>query len=269
MANFLDKNGLLYLWTQIKAKLSDKVDKVDGKGLSTNDFTTAEKTKLAGIADNANNYSHPTYTAQANGLYKVTVDGTGHVSEVTNITAADITALGIPAEDTNTTYTLTKSGNTITLTGSDGSTLSVTDSDTTYEEATTSKAGLMSAADKAKMDGIEANADVNIIESVKVNGTALTVSAKAVDITVPTTVASLSDASNYALKTDIANVYKYKGSVAAVSNLPASGNTVGDVYNVEADGMNYGWDGEKWDALGMSFEITAITNDEIDEILAN
>ena len=36
-----------------------KVDKVTGKGLSTNDYTTAEKNKLAGIADNANNYTLP------------------------------------------------------------------------------------------------------------------------------------------------------------------------------------------------------------------
>ena len=40
--------------------LSDKVDKMSGKGLSTNDYTTAEKQKLAGIAQNANNYVHPT-----------------------------------------------------------------------------------------------------------------------------------------------------------------------------------------------------------------
>ncbi|WP_309119213.1 tail fiber protein [Paenibacillus sp.] len=40
--------------------LSGKVDKVSGKQLSTEDFTTAEKTKLAGIASNANNYVHPT-----------------------------------------------------------------------------------------------------------------------------------------------------------------------------------------------------------------
>lgn len=39
--------------------LSGKVDKVDGKGLSTNDYTTAEKTKLAGIEAEANNYTHP------------------------------------------------------------------------------------------------------------------------------------------------------------------------------------------------------------------
>lgn len=56
--------------------------------------------------------------------------------------------------NTNTTYNLTKSGSTITLRGSDGSTFNVTDSNTVYGNATTSAAGLMSAADKAKLDGV-------------------------------------------------------------------------------------------------------------------
>ena len=42
------------------AKIANKVDKVEGKQLSTEDYTTAEKAKLSGIADNANNYTHPT-----------------------------------------------------------------------------------------------------------------------------------------------------------------------------------------------------------------
>ena len=42
------------------AKIANKVDKVKGKQLSTEDYTTAEKTKLSRIADNANNYTHPT-----------------------------------------------------------------------------------------------------------------------------------------------------------------------------------------------------------------
>ena len=61
---------------------------------------------------------------------------------------------GFKTTDNNTTYTLTKSGSTITLTGSDGSTTSVSDSNTTYSNATTSAAGLMSAADKTKLDGL-------------------------------------------------------------------------------------------------------------------
>jgi len=44
----------------ITTELSKKVDKVEGKQLSTEDYTTTEKNKLAGIQDNANNYVHPT-----------------------------------------------------------------------------------------------------------------------------------------------------------------------------------------------------------------
>lgn len=75
---------------------STKVDKVSGKQLSTEDYTTEEKTKLAGIAANANNYTHPSYNSTTSGLYKVTVDGQGHVSATTAVTKEDITGLGIP-----------------------------------------------------------------------------------------------------------------------------------------------------------------------------
>lgn len=78
--------------------------------------------------------------------------------------------------------------------------------------------------------------------------------------------AAFGDASTYALKSDITSMYKYKGSVAAVANLPSSGQTTGDVYNVEATGMNYAWNGTAWDALGETFTITAITNAELDTI---
>ncbi len=43
----------------IKSSIANKVDKEDGKGLSEANFTNAEKTKLSGIANNANNYTHP------------------------------------------------------------------------------------------------------------------------------------------------------------------------------------------------------------------
>lgn len=114
--------------------LSGKVDKVVGKDLSTNDYTTAEKTKLAGIAEGANKYVHPSYTAKTSGLYKVTVDATGHVSAVAAVTKDDIAALGIPGQDT------------------------------TYPEATTAKAGLMSAADKTKLDGMTIATDAEVTE---------------------------------------------------------------------------------------------------------
>lgn len=91
---------------QGKALDEKKVDKISGKGLSTNDYTTEEKNKLKAIAAEANKYVHPTYTAHSSRLYKITVDATGHVSSVTLVTKDDITALGIPAQDT--VYTLPK-----------------------------------------------------------------------------------------------------------------------------------------------------------------
>ena len=84
--------------------------------------------------------------------------------------------------------------------------------------------------------------------------------------TIPTTVAQLSDAGNYALKSEIAGVYKLKGSVATVSALPTTGNEVGDVYNVEADGSNHAWTGTAWDNLGGSFTIEIATDAEIDAL---
>ena len=48
-----------YILDKVQAWLDNKVDKVSGKGLSSNDYTTAEKNKLAGIAAGANNYTHP------------------------------------------------------------------------------------------------------------------------------------------------------------------------------------------------------------------
>lgn len=81
--------------------------------------------------------------------------------------------------------------------------------------------------------------------------------------------AAFGSADTYALKTDIASMYKYKGSVATVSALPSSGQVTGDVYNVEANGMNYAWNGTEWDALGEIFTITSISNGDIDTIMAS
>jgi hypothetical protein len=109
--------------------LSGYVEKEAGKGLSANDFTDELKAKLDAIAEGANKYEHPTHTAYASGLYKTTVDEQGHVTAAAPVTKDDITGLGIPAQDT------------------------------TYDEATTTKAGLMSAADKTKLDGMNTTID--------------------------------------------------------------------------------------------------------------
>lgn len=53
-------------------------------------MSSTDKSKLDGIAANANKYTHPSYTAKTSGLYKVTVDSTGHVSATTAATKSDV-----------------------------------------------------------------------------------------------------------------------------------------------------------------------------------
>lgn len=79
------------LWNTV----SNKVDKIKGKDLSSNDFTNTLKTKLDNIEDGANKYIHPTYTEKESGMYKIAVDSTGHINEATAVTKEDIEALGI------------------------------------------------------------------------------------------------------------------------------------------------------------------------------
>ena len=78
----------------------------------------------------------------------------------------------------------------------------------------------------------------------------------------------------------VVGVYRYKGSVSTVANLPTHSSTpapeAGDVYNVTANGKNYAYveyntttGQDVWDDLGGEFEITSITNAEIDTILAS
>ena len=107
--------------------------------------------------------------------------------------------------------------------------------------ATTSRNGLFTAAEKTKLNALPDNATLQ---------------------------------ATYALKSDITGVYKYKGSVATEANLPASGLTAGDVYNIEADstygpaGTNVAWTGSAWDALGGLLTISTATNAQINALFA-
>lgn len=80
-------------------------------------------------------------SAFSSGLYKITTNAQGHVTAATAVTKSDITALGIPGQDTNTTY-------------------GVANKDTN---------GLMSSSDKTKLDGIASGAQVNTITGIKGN----------------------------------------------------------------------------------------------------
>ena len=234
---WLDYDGLLYFWQKIKAKLNDKVDKVEGKGLSSNDFTTAEKNKLAGIAAGANNYSHPTSSGNkhipaggsAGQILRWSSDGTAQWGNDNNTTYTDMKGATPSAAGVSGLVPAPAAGKQTQYLRGDGTW--ATPTNTTYSDASQSTHGLMSTADKKKLDAFGA-------------------------------------ASTYALKSDITAMYRYKGSVASVDKLPTSDQTIGDVYDV-GDGMNYAWNGTKWDGLGQVFTITKITNTEIDNVLAN
>ena len=159
----------MYLWSKIKALAGGKVDKETGKGLSSNDFTAADKSKLDGLE----NYTLPVATADALGGVKV---GAG----------------------------LSISNGVLSTTGG-------------------------GTADSVDWSNVQNKPDL-------------------------------------ALKSDLTSLYRYKGSVTNYASLPATGNAVGDVWNVSATGMNYAWTGEDWDALGQEFQIEAITNAEIDAV---
>lgn len=173
-----------YTKSQADALLSNKVDKVSGKGLSTNDFTTTLKNKLNGIEANANNYSLPTSSSSVLGGIKIgsnlSIDSDGVVS-ATNTTYSDVTTTthglmtasdkvklnGIESNANN--YSLPIAGSS-TLGGVKvGTNLSINSSgvlsatDTTYSNATTSVSGLMSASDKTKLNGIESEANKYVL----------------------------------------------------------------------------------------------------------
>lgn len=133
------KDGDIQLQTNINnlqstmnTELAKKVGKVTVAG-SGNAVTTASisgDTLTLTKGATYNNYVHPAGSApsKASGFYKFSTDSTSHVASVTAVTKADITALGIPAQNTNTTYTFANgsAGNfTVTPSGGSAQTVSV------------------------------------------------------------------------------------------------------------------------------------------------
>ena len=205
MSKYLDNDGLLYLW-------NSKIKPMIAKYLPLTGGTLTGKLTLDG---------NP--TADMHAATKKYVD-----DSVANAGCGDMLKSVYDKDDDGVVDNAKKvDGHTV---GKDVPSDAVF-TDTTYEAATASAPGLMSAADYSKL-------------------------------------AAFSPAADYAKKTDITGLYKYKGSKASYSALPTSGNTIGDVWNVEDTGMNYAWTGEAWDALGTAFEISSITNAEIDTITA-
>ncbi len=275
MANkYLDDDGLLYFWQKLKLKFATLASPAftgtptAPTAASTDNSTTIATTAFVKSAISGAGQGEMNQNAFSNvkvGSTTVAADSTTDTLELvgSNVTltpdaANDKVTIGITASNVTTALgntavaraTADASGNTISDTYAPKSHAA---SGTTYGKGTSSNYGHVKLSDAT--DGTSAAAS---------GGTAAT--PKAVSD-------ALAAAKSYADST-VVGMYKYKGSVASASNLPASPDT-GDVYNIEsastygAAGANVAWNGSSWDSLGEIFSITAITNGEIDTIVAS
>lgn len=239
MATTIDKicrvSNLDFFLTQIKKLF---VSKESGKGLSTNDYSTDEKNKLAGIQAGANNYTLPKASATVLGGVKVgaglaiTTDGTLSAS------GTDLT----PYAKTADLAAVAKSGKYSDLSG-------------TPAALKNPAAITFTGAATGTYDG-----------------------SAAVSVTIPTIPTKLSAFQNdagyvtagnaeatYAKKSDITTVFRYRGSVDTYADLPVNGVQVGDTYNITAAdashsinaGDNVSWNGNSWDNLAGIVDLSA------------
>ena len=121
--------------------------------------------------------------------------------------------------------------------------------------------------DKAKLTGIDSGAQVNVIEGIQIGGTTVTPTNKIVNIDNVYTKAEVDQ--------KLVGGMTYKGTVATVAALPASGNKIGDVYHVSENGSEYAWNGTAWEELGqlvdlslyvLKSELGLATNSDIDAL---
>lgn len=135
----------------VNSALGNKVDKVTGKGLSTNDYTTDEKTKLAGIAAGANKYTHPTShpASMITGLADVAT--TGSYNDLSNK----------PTTMTPKAHTHAQSDVTGLATALSGK----ADTGHTHGAASTTANGFMSKEDKTKLNGIATGANKTTVDT--------------------------------------------------------------------------------------------------------
>ena len=145
--------------TTVANQIGTKVDKVEGKGLSTNDYTTADKNKLNGIKPGA----EVNQNAFATVAVKVGTTTTNVVADAKTDTVTFI-------QGDNVTLTPDATNDTITIAAKD----------TTYPVVSTTTNGIMSKDDKNKLNGIAAGAEVNqnAFSNVKVGETTIASGAK-------------------------------------------------------------------------------------------
>ena len=167
------------------AKLNNnKVDKVDGKGLSTEDFTSADKTKFDGIEDGAEKNKVNSVNGQT-GDIELTDNDIKASDNINETVHGKFFTIGAELKELKESINTFDNSLGTKVDKEDGKSLSTNDytnadkakvdgipenpkyTDTTYTEATTSSSGLMSSVDKAKVDGIEAGAQKNKVSSVQ------------------------------------------------------------------------------------------------------
>lgn len=147
--DYLDYDGLALYDEKIKQLIDAKQDAESGKGLSTNDYTTTEKNKLAGITAGAE--------PNQNAFSTVSVAGTS-----------------LAADSKTDTLTITAGDNvTLTPTASNDS-FTIAATDTTYPVATATTGGVLSDAQAVKLNGIATGATANAATTTtpKMDGTA-------------------------------------------------------------------------------------------------
>lgn len=171
--------------TTMATELGKKVDKVTGKGLSTNDYTTTEKNKLAGIATNANNYSLPVASTTLGGVKSgtdITVDKNGNVSvndDSHNHIISNVDGLQNALD-----------GKVNTVSGKGLSTNDLT---------ATLKANYDAAYTHSQSAHAPSNAERNVIIGIQKNGTDVSVNmtSRKVNIIVPTKTSELTNDSSF------------------------------------------------------------------------
>ena len=276
---YLDYDGLLYFWEKLKSKLSaelsEKVDKVSGKGLSSNDLTNALVTKINQaeanvIAKIKVNNSEVAPDSSKTVSITVPTDNSQLANGAGYQTAANVSA-AIPIKSIKV--------NGSALTPDSGKAVSITVP--TDNSQLTNGAGYQTAA----------NVSAAIpIKSIKVNGSALTPdSGKAVSITVPTSNSQLSNGAGYQTASDVsAAIASALSGVTSISyqtvtTLPATG-AAGVIYLVahshgDKDSYDeYLWLGSAYEKIGntdinlsgyvKTTDLSAISNAQIDTICA-
>lgn len=307
MANkHINYDGLLYFWQKIKAKLAGKVDVVEGKGLSTNDYTTPEKTKLAGIEEGATNTvveNVLTSDSTTNALSAAQGKALKQQIDAINTGMEDLGAGDMlkSVYDTNNNGQVDKADDSDSLGGVASVNYALkTDIPTVTNDLTDAlKNNYDAAYTHSQQAHAPAGAQANVIEGVQVNGEDIALTSKKANITVPTKVSDLANDSGFLTehqdisgKADVAtslagygitdaytktevdsklsSVYKFKGSVETYSALPTDSQTVGDVYNVKqankTNGIKAG-DNVAWD--GTAWDVLAGTVDLTDYVLSS